>query len=431
MERPKDIGILAIEVYFPYTYVKQEELEKFDGAPAGKYTVGLGQTNMAFCSDREDINSICMTAVQNLLEKNNIPIKSIGRLEVGTETIIDKSKSVKSTLMALFAQSGNTNLEGVDTINACYGGTSALLNAVQWVSSEYWDGRYALVVCGDIAVYAAGAARPTGGCGTVAMLIGPNAKLLFEPIRGTYMEHAYDFYKPNLSSEYPVVDGRLSITCYLRALDNCQENYTTDFERKKKEKFSVSNADYVVFHSPYNKLVQKSFARLIYNDTKRQTNQPNLEWNEGAAWKSCIDKYKKMVVPSIQLPVNIGNSYCASLYMGLVSLLTEIPDATLVGKRIVLFSYGSGLASTMFSLVVKSSIQPLVKQLDYKNRLSARRKTTPDEFSKTLKLREERGEAAGYKPTGSLDDLYAGTYYLVEIDDKHRRTYARKQKAAL
>lgn len=41
-------------------------------------------------------------------------------------------------------------------------------------------GRYALVVAGDIAVYATGNARPTGGAGAVAMLIGPNAPLILE-----------------------------------------------------------------------------------------------------------------------------------------------------------------------------------------------------------------------------------------------------------
>lgn len=41
-------------------------------------------------------------------------------------------------------------------------------------------GRYALVVCGDIAVYATGNARPTGGAGAVAMLVGPNAPLALE-----------------------------------------------------------------------------------------------------------------------------------------------------------------------------------------------------------------------------------------------------------
>ena len=44
-------------------------------------------------------------------------------------------------------------------------------------------------------------------------------------LRATYMEHAYDFYKPNLSSEYPVVDGKLSINCYLNALDQCYKAY--------------------------------------------------------------------------------------------------------------------------------------------------------------------------------------------------------------
>ena len=33
--------------------VDQTELEKFDGVSAGKYTIGLGQTKMSFCDDRE------------------------------------------------------------------------------------------------------------------------------------------------------------------------------------------------------------------------------------------------------------------------------------------------------------------------------------------------------------------------------------------
>jgi 3-hydroxy-3-methylglutaryl CoA synthase len=33
--------------------VDQAELEKFDGIAAGKYTIGLGQTKMSFCDDRE------------------------------------------------------------------------------------------------------------------------------------------------------------------------------------------------------------------------------------------------------------------------------------------------------------------------------------------------------------------------------------------
>lgn len=119
-------------------------------------------------------------AVAGLLEKYNIDPKSIGRIDVGTETIIDKSKSVKTTLMDLFAESGNTDIEGIDSKNACYGSTAALFNAINWVESTSWDGRNAIVVAGDIAVYAEGAARPAGGAGACAILIGPNAPVVFE-----------------------------------------------------------------------------------------------------------------------------------------------------------------------------------------------------------------------------------------------------------
>lgn len=43
-----------------------------------------------------------LTAVTNLLEKYKIDPKQIGRLEVGSETVIDKSKSIKTFLMQIF-----------------------------------------------------------------------------------------------------------------------------------------------------------------------------------------------------------------------------------------------------------------------------------------------------------------------------------------
>ena len=37
-----------------------------------------------------------------------------------------------------------------------------------------------MVIAADIAVYASGNARPTGGAGSVAMLVGPHAPLVIE-----------------------------------------------------------------------------------------------------------------------------------------------------------------------------------------------------------------------------------------------------------
>ena len=169
--------------------------------------------------------------VHSLLSKYSISPESIGRLEVGTESQIDKSKSVKTSLMQLFTSSGNTEILGVDNINACYGGTAALLNSINWIESSEWDGRNAIVVAGDIAVYVNGGARPTGGAGAIAMLIGPNASIVFERgLTSSHMENVYDFCKPDMSCEYPEVDGKLSIECYLKSLEICYSRYLEKYQ---------------------------------------------------------------------------------------------------------------------------------------------------------------------------------------------------------
>ena len=138
---PDDVGILALEIYVPKLSVSQEALEKHDEVDKGKYTIGLGQSHMGFCNDLEDINSLSLTVVHNLLENFNVSQSEVGWLEVGTETIVDKSKSTKSVLMQLFTEAGNYSIEGLDTTNACFGGTQALFNAVAWVESSAWDGK--------------------------------------------------------------------------------------------------------------------------------------------------------------------------------------------------------------------------------------------------------------------------------------------------
>lgn len=138
---PADVGILDMELYIPSYFVDQTALETFDGASAGKYTIGLGQKEMGFCSDREDVASLCLTVVSRLLDRQSADFRRcIGRLEVGTETLIDKSKSIKSVLMQLFEPYDQTDMEGVDTLNACFGGTQALFNALNWIESSSWDG---------------------------------------------------------------------------------------------------------------------------------------------------------------------------------------------------------------------------------------------------------------------------------------------------
>lgn len=375
------------------------------------------------------------------MRKYRIDPTSIGRLEVGTETLLDKSKSVKSVLMQLF-EGSNPNIEGIDTVNACYGGTSALFNAVNWVESSAWDGRDAIVVAGDIALYSKGNARPTGGAGCVAMLIGPDAPLVVEPgLRGTYMRHAYDFYKPDLTTEYPYVDGQLSLRCYAEAVDKCYEAYITreaslrDDTGKVAKGHSATNGhsttsdhnasngcsekvrsrltgagkfhdesrsshadkfDYMCFHAPTCKTVAKSYARLFYSDFRKAPDNEVFidiphELATLSSESSLMDKqvekqfmafskkrFAQRVLPATFVPTQCGNMYTASLYSALCGLLSIVNSADLQGKCIGMFSYGSGLASSLFSLRVAGSIEEIKTKLDLVRRLEERRMITPE-----------------------------------------------------
>ncbi|KAL9112158.1 MAG: hypothetical protein Q9227_003535 [Pyrenula ochraceoflavens] len=413
--RPQNVGIKAVEIYFPRQCVDQSELEKFDGVGSGKYTIGFGQTKMSFCDDREDMYSLALTTLSSLFKKYSIDPKTIGRLEVGTESMLDKSKSVKSICMQLFEKAGNFNVEGVDTMNACYGGTNAVFNSINWVESSAWDGRNAVVIAGDIALYQKGNARPTGGAGCVAMLIGPDAPLVFEPgMRGTYIRHAYDFYKPDLASEYPVVDGQMSLQCYTEAVDACYRAYNAREDARKTQmngsvngngvapeaesKTPLDRFDYFTFHAPNCKLVTKSYARLLYNDFLADPSHPLFkdvapELRDLGYQASLTDKgvektfmglskkkFAERVQPAIEVPTMCGNMYCGSVWGGLVSIVCNVAPKTLQGKRIGVFSYGSGLASSMLSLRVVGDTSEMVEKVDLQRRLGARKTVPPQVY---------------------------------------------------
>ena len=438
----KQIGIIGADVYIPRNYVAQSSLEKYDGVSSGKYSKGLGQYNMAFAESYEDIVSMMLTSTSNLLEKTGINVNDVGRLEVGTETLIDKSKATKTSLMQLFGD--NTDIEGVDTINACYGGTNALFNALHWMNSPAWDGRYAIVTTGDIAVYEKGPARPTGGAGIVSMLLGPQAPIEIDISlpRSTHMEDAYDFYKPHLMSEYPVVDGHHSNSCYFRSLDKCFEVLGNKTLLNTGKKFDMRNYDHILFHQPYQKLVKKSYGRMLYNQhiisndvDDRYNNFLEMSKEESYVNRDLSNlndeissfNYNDVVYPSTWIGREAGNLYTGSLYAGLMSLVSKHGN-NLAGKDALLFSYGSGLAATLFHLSFNNksniSLDNLSKMLDLDNLLDTRVELNPEEFTDCLSRREnEYGIFPWSVDKINTKNIREGTYYLENIDNLGRRTY--------
>jgi hydroxymethylglutaryl-CoA synthase len=277
------------------------------------------------------------------------------------------------------------------------------------------------------------------------MLVGPGAPIVVHSTaRVSHFRHAYDFYKAEMCSEYPTVDGSLSINCYFEAIE---VNYSRYVAKQRHLSASAEShrdvscsgspldwiADFYCFHSPFTKLVRKSFARMLHSDFKVD---PNCFKFEGVQESADRDKtflalsekqFCEKVEPSLLLAKELGNTYTASLYCGLISLIAA-RGRNLCGKKACMFSYGSGFASSMFPIEfcdpeaqVYRHFEGLAKELEHRLVLS------PEVFVDTLKKREEAHGMAPYRPTGSVDDLASGSYYLEAVDEKRRRTYCLKQ----
>lgn len=251
------------------------------------------------------------------------------------------------------------------------------------------------------------------------------------------MANTYDFYKPKLDSEYPEVDGPASITTYITALDNAYSRFREKTARRykcttglgisngekgsssngsngaeKKEDdpksiFSLDSVDYPVFHSPYGKLVQKGHARLLYNDflskptLPKFANIPDAEAllniaPQAALTDKALEKtfialagaqHKAAVMPSMHCAKRCGNMYTASLYGGLASLISAIPPSELRGKRISMFAYGSGCASSFYTIRVKGDTTEIREKMDLLNRLATMKVVPCQEYVDALKVR--------------------------------------------
>ena len=104
-----------------------------------------------------------------------------------------------------------------------------------------------------------------------------------------------------------------------------------------------------------------------------------------------------------------------------------------------MFSYGSGLASAMFSLVVNDknvnnrfSLENILGVLNaQKEKLSESRiEIEPDMYDAYLQQRELTHKQAPREAKFDQVTLYPGTWYFKSIDEKYRRVYDKKSSEA-
>uniref|UniRef100_A0A7S2NRK3 Hydroxymethylglutaryl-coenzyme A synthase C-terminal domain-containing protein n=1 Tax=Zooxanthella nutricula TaxID=1333877 RepID=A0A7S2NRK3_9DINO len=436
--RQRNVGVHTIEIYHPQFYIKQIEMEEWDSRPdrygpsvIGKYTKGIGMIEGRFPTDDEDPVSFSMTVTHRLIDRMQRvgfnmtgqyapdgqtinAWNAFGRLDIGSESLIDRSKSMKSYVMDLFERYGDeANVEGVDMYNACYGGQAAGLAVVNWVESDRWDGRYGLAIATDISE-AHSAAFFTVGAACTGTLFFPEAPVAHHSHRSSAILHRLDFFKPvGWKSMAPLVDGKYSIDAYMTCIELC---YAT-LRKKLNDRPVFQVSDYNVFHTGggYH-VVKKAFERMCRAD------DPNSSYEQKQ------QLVQDRLIPSVHLLKIIGPCHTVSSFLNMSSVIMSQWEKAL-GKVLIVFTYGSGCAASMYQLRFDDLawMEPLNawKVGFYRNAIHM------PPWTQIHDVYIDTWMKFDYKPHGreafSIDPFKyeLDAYYLMEIDKWGRRFYHR------
>lgn len=314
------IGIHDLELATAHHVLEQDTLAAFNDVDPAKYHLGLGQDEMSVPSLDEDIITMGAAAALRLIERNGMD--GIRTILFATESGQDQSKAAGVWVHRLLGLPSSVRV--AEFKQACYGGTAALQAAVGIVGRS--PNERVLVLSADVAKYALDTAgEPTQGAGAVAMLVSADPAVMeIEARSGVYTYDVDDFWRPN-DSAVALVDGALSVSAYLDALAASWD----DLQAQGGP--SMAEIHRLTYHQPFTKMAKKAQAHL----SEHSGTDLGGEGLEAGAF------YNR----------RLGNTYTASLFVGLLGLLDREPQ--LAGKCLGLFSYGSGSVSELLTGVVQ------------------------------------------------------------------------------
>jgi hydroxymethylglutaryl-CoA synthase len=336
-------------------YLDLADLAPVHGVEPAKYSVGLGQERMSVASPDEDVVTLAAAAAQPIVaDLDDEGRAAIRTVLLATESGIDQSKSAGVYVHHLLGL--NPACRVVELKQACYSGTSALQMALALVARN--PEQKVLVICSDVARYDIGSSgEPTQGAGAVAMLITADPRLVaIEPVSGLNTTDVMDFWRPNYRTT-AVVDGRLSLRAYTDSLSGAW----ADLQAQGGPAFA--DIDTFCYHQPFTKMAVKAHQHL----TKLV----------GAPRDPAV--LDAQIGDSLRYNKQIGNSYTASMYLGLISLLDHA-DEDLSGNRIGFFSYGSGAVGEFFTGLVVPGYREHLRTAEHRRRVDERRRVSHEEY---------------------------------------------------
>jgi len=364
-----DVGVSDIAIYIPQFYLPHDELAEARGIPPEKFREGLGNHKMAILPNWEDSVTMAANAAAQLLEKTGTNPQEIHQLVVSTESGVDHSKPVASFVQGLLKIGSRCRIYEIK--HACYGGTAGIVTSIDWIARNYGNSKKALVIMTDVARYGFGSpGEPTQGAGAVALLVEKNPRLLSVDTRtnGIFSKDVFDFWRPT-GHRVPIVDGKYSVACYLEAMEEAVSHFRSNVGIPRGR--LLEHLDYILYHMPFTGMARKAHRHFV--DTE------HVDLGAEARQDLYTETFRAKVEPGLLGAREVGNIYTGSVYMGLASLLETERDRV-EGKRVGVFSYGSGCGAEFFLCQMKTGLSEIIQGMRFQEQLDRRKAVTFEQY---------------------------------------------------
>jgi hydroxymethylglutaryl-CoA synthase len=364
-----DVGVSDIAIYIPQFYLPHDELAEARGVPPEKFREGLGNHKMSILPNWEDSVTMAANAAAQLLDKTGTNPQEIHQLVVSTESGVDHSKPVASFVQGLLNIGSRCRIYEIK--HACYGGTAGVVTSIDWIARNHSHSKKALVIMTDMARYAFGSpGEPTQGAGAVALLMESDPQLFSIDTRmnGIFSKDVFDFWRPT-GHRVPIVDGKYSVACYLEAMEEAVSHFRTNVGIPRGR--LLEHLDYILYHMPFTGMARKAHRHLI--DTE------HIDLSPEARQDLYAETFQTKVEPGLLGAREVGNIYTGSVYMGMASLL-ETERERVDGKRVGVFSYGSGCGAEFFVCQMKTGIGEIVRGIGLQEQLDRRKSVTFEQY---------------------------------------------------
>ncbi|MFP4330325.1 MAG: hydroxymethylglutaryl-CoA synthase family protein [Alkalispirochaetaceae bacterium] len=416
------VGIDDLALYIPAPKIDLHQLVERRGREEPRLERRLqralqttGQEAIRFPEPWEDSATLAAQAAHELLErgKERWDPQRVRYIAVGTETSVDMSKPIAAYVEGMLQQSGDGITNALSTFqvqHACAGGTISLLSVSALLKVAGNPEESGVVICSDIARYETpSTAEVTQGAGAVAMRVSLDPQLLDLDLRsqGYSSQDVDDFFRP-LGSVTARVKGGYSVQCYHEAFEAAFDDHCARLGVEPGKR--LEEIDLFVLHVPFYNMAYAGLKKLAEKKL-------SLSEEEATAFVE-----GKGFVSGIEPTTRIGNIYSGSAYMAMYFLLADEyrkHGDQIVGKELLLVSYGSGNTMSVISATVAEGAPGVIRRWNTQDVFDRARESSFDEYERWV------SDNGYHQDTLEIDHTAApaGTYRFVGIREDGYRLY--------